>query len=254
MDGQLHRWRLGFRQSSFRHITRVPQHLAPYAWARPLLGWHAVVPLAFRRPVSHQTQKPPSKFLPAGPGIRQGASWRRVSFATRMRSSTRAWRRCRSSRSARWRCGPAMCGVGEEPGDVQAVGVGGAQLRAGVWAFFAQDQPGARRPAGRVDQPGGLGHPRPVAGLDLGAGLRGARRAGLVGRRPRRLRQQRQGRRGVEVGEAGAHGNSTPHAARWAAKPWVAPRRRCAPTPVCGRARRAGAPTRGPGPGRRRAP
>ena len=41
-------WRLGFRQSSFRHITRAPQRLAPYAWARPLLSWHAIVPCTFR--------------------------------------------------------------------------------------------------------------------------------------------------------------------------------------------------------------
>jgi len=27
-------WRLGFRQSSFRHIARISRHTAPYAWAR----------------------------------------------------------------------------------------------------------------------------------------------------------------------------------------------------------------------------
>jgi hypothetical protein len=43
-------WRLGFRQSSFRHITRVPQHLAPHAWARPLLSWHALVPFHLSAP------------------------------------------------------------------------------------------------------------------------------------------------------------------------------------------------------------
>ena len=69
-------WRLGFRQSSFRHITRVPQRPAPYAWTRPLISWQALVPLTFRRQVSHQTQKPPSKFLPTELGIRQRASWR----------------------------------------------------------------------------------------------------------------------------------------------------------------------------------
>ena len=30
-------WRLGFGQSSSRHIPRVPQRPAPDAWARPLL-------------------------------------------------------------------------------------------------------------------------------------------------------------------------------------------------------------------------
>jgi hypothetical protein len=68
--------RLGFRQSSFRHITRVPQRPAPYAWARPLLSWQATVPFAFRLQVSHQTQEPPSESLPAAPGIPRGASWR----------------------------------------------------------------------------------------------------------------------------------------------------------------------------------
>ena len=69
-------WRLGFRQSSFRHITRVPQRPVPYAWARPPVSWHALVPFTFRIQVSHQTQEPPSEFLPAEPGIQQGASWR----------------------------------------------------------------------------------------------------------------------------------------------------------------------------------
>ena len=29
VDGGLHHWRLGFRQFSFHHIPRVPQHLTP---------------------------------------------------------------------------------------------------------------------------------------------------------------------------------------------------------------------------------
>jgi hypothetical protein len=62
-------WRLGFRQSSFRHITRVPQYPVPNAWTRLLLSWQATVPVTLRIKVSHQTQKPPSKFLPAGLGI-----------------------------------------------------------------------------------------------------------------------------------------------------------------------------------------
>jgi hypothetical protein len=70
-------WRLGFRQSSlFHHITRVPQRVAPYAWTRPLIGCHAAFPFVFRLQVRHQTQEPPSEFLPAPLGIRQGASWR----------------------------------------------------------------------------------------------------------------------------------------------------------------------------------
>ena len=40
--------RLGFRQSSFRHITRISRRAAPYASARPPVSWHAIVPFAFR--------------------------------------------------------------------------------------------------------------------------------------------------------------------------------------------------------------
>jgi hypothetical protein len=69
-------WRSGFRQSSFSPITRVPQRAAPYAWARPSLSWHAIVPFPFRVQVSHQTQEPPFESLPAEPGIQQGASRR----------------------------------------------------------------------------------------------------------------------------------------------------------------------------------
>jgi hypothetical protein len=69
--------------------------------------------------------------------------------------------------------GPAAAGVGEEPGDAHSVGVGGAQLGAGVEAFFAQDQPSPGRPPAQRDQAGGLGDPGPVTGLDLGAGLGG---------------------------------------------------------------------------------
>jgi len=36
--------RFGFGQSSSRHIPRVPQRIAPNAWARPLLSWHALAP------------------------------------------------------------------------------------------------------------------------------------------------------------------------------------------------------------------
>ena len=91
-------WRLGFRQSSFRHITRVPQRPAPYAWTRPLISWQALVPLTFRRQVSHQTQKPPSKFLPTELGIRQRASWRTRSHR---RTTGRPWRAAAGGRRQR---------------------------------------------------------------------------------------------------------------------------------------------------------
>ena len=52
-------WRLGFRQSSFSHIARVPSARRPYASARPLVSWHALVPFTFQIQVSHQTQEYP---------------------------------------------------------------------------------------------------------------------------------------------------------------------------------------------------
>src|SRR6266511_404314 len=55
----------------------------PYAWARPPLSWHALVPFTFRIQVSHQTQEPPSEFLPAAPWIQQGASRRSAHAADR---------------------------------------------------------------------------------------------------------------------------------------------------------------------------
>src|SRR5664279_1566238 len=60
-------WRLDFRQSSFRHITRVPQRLAPYAWARTLVHWHAVFSLPLSSP-----DKPldPEMFLQSLPAQR----------------------------------------------------------------------------------------------------------------------------------------------------------------------------------------
>src|ERR1700733_9723993 len=37
-------WRLGFRQSGFRHITRISRRAAPDTWARPPVSWHAIFP------------------------------------------------------------------------------------------------------------------------------------------------------------------------------------------------------------------
>jgi len=70
-------WRLGFRQSSFRHIARIPRHAAPYAWARLPVSWHAVFPGSpFRGRVSHQIQRHLLSSLPAARAIQQCASWR----------------------------------------------------------------------------------------------------------------------------------------------------------------------------------
>src|SRR5260370_26458934 len=40
----------GSGNPAFSHITRVPQRAVPYAWARPLLSWHAIVPFRFSLP------------------------------------------------------------------------------------------------------------------------------------------------------------------------------------------------------------
>ena len=37
-------WRLGFRQSGFRHITRISRCATPDAWTWPPVSWHAIFP------------------------------------------------------------------------------------------------------------------------------------------------------------------------------------------------------------------
>ncbi len=70
-------WRLGLRQSSFRHITRIPRRAAPYAWTRPPVSWHAIFPFSpFGSWVSHQIQRPLLPSLPATRAIQQCTSWR----------------------------------------------------------------------------------------------------------------------------------------------------------------------------------
>ncbi len=88
----LHRWRLDFRQSSFRHITRAPRPLVPYAWAREPVQWHAIAPFVFRVQVSHWTQGYHLHSLPTPWGICQGASWR-SERALHRRSSDPRWPR-----------------------------------------------------------------------------------------------------------------------------------------------------------------
>ena len=73
---------------------------------------------------------------------------------------------------------PAGGGVGGERGDPPPVGVGDPQLRAGVRALLADDDPHPGRPAGQVEQAGQLGDHRALADLS-----RRRRRR----RRPRRL-------------------------------------------------------------------
>src|SRR3954447_16306605 len=67
-------------------IQLSPYHAGPPDTSSQTTGpgrrvfWHALVPFTFRIQVSHSTQEPPSKSLPAEPGIQQGAS-RRTGFA-----------------------------------------------------------------------------------------------------------------------------------------------------------------------------
>ena len=69
-------WRLGFRQSSFNHIARAFPAPRPYALARPLVSWHAIVPFTFRILSKPSGPGISSESLPAEPGIQQGASRR----------------------------------------------------------------------------------------------------------------------------------------------------------------------------------
>ena len=64
-------------------------------------------------------------------------------------------------------------GVGGERGDPVPVGVGDAQLRAGVGPFLAHDHPHPGRPRGQVQQPGDVGDPRAVADLAVAVVGRG---------------------------------------------------------------------------------
>src|SRR5699024_1518860 len=72
-------------------------------------------------------------------------------------------------------------------GQTVALAVGDTQLRSGVRALFAHDQPHPLGPAGQVDHVGDLADPGPLAGLAVG----------VVGRRPRRGRDAVDG--GVEL-------------------------------------------------------
>ena len=64
-------WRIGFRQSSFRHITRVPLHPAPIRLRTVAVFLAGCRSLHLWVQVSHQTQEPPSKSLPTHRGYHQ---------------------------------------------------------------------------------------------------------------------------------------------------------------------------------------
>jgi hypothetical protein len=69
-------WKLGFRQSSFRHITRVPQRPTFDAFAMPAAFLACCCPLHLSDPGKPSDPEIILQFLPAEPGICQGASWR----------------------------------------------------------------------------------------------------------------------------------------------------------------------------------
>jgi hypothetical protein len=99
--------------------------------------------------------------------------------------------------------GTAGWGVGEESGQAQAIVVSDAQLRAGVGAFFTQDQPGSLRPGGQVDQPGQLGDPGTLSGFDLGVRFPGSGFPRMVGRSLGGLGEQIHGGVDLEMTQVG---------------------------------------------------
>ncbi len=88
-----------------------------------------------------------------------------VCLAQRMRSSARARRRCRNSRSSS--CPRRLLVAKAVTRSLSPVG--DRQLRPWMRTFSAGDDSHARRPAGQVQQPGELGDPGPVADLIVGS-------------------------------------------------------------------------------------
>ncbi len=97
-----------------------------------------------------------------------------VSLASRIRSSQRARRRWRSSRSASW---PRVVLVANAVIRWPSTSVI-RELGAGMGAFFADDDPHPGRPAGQVEQSGEFGDPGAVAGLPVGVVGRGPHAVG----------------------------------------------------------------------------
>src|SRR4051812_14941207 len=76
---RFHHWRLGFRQFSFRPITRVLQDHVFSVFQHLLLLEHAVFPSGFRLQVNPMTQKRPSEFLLTESGIQHQVPRRTLS-------------------------------------------------------------------------------------------------------------------------------------------------------------------------------
>ena len=58
-------WRLGLRQSSFRHITRIPRRAALDAWTRPPVSWACYFPLFTFRILGQPSDPETSPLVPA---------------------------------------------------------------------------------------------------------------------------------------------------------------------------------------------
>ena len=149
---------------------------------------------------------------------RDGNRPKPVSLPQRMRSSTRAWPRWRASRN--WIEPLPGRGVGGEHLVAHAFdGVEQGQLRAGVRAFAADDEPGAGRVAVVGDQAGQF--------ADLGAGAGFA--VGVEGGNPvagRCLAVRMACRTGSVIATPTENRASTPCSRRvrmWASRPWVQP-------------------------------
>ena len=188
-------------------------------------------------------------------GRRGRAALRRpVSFAALIRSSTRAWRRWRSSRSGSWWPGP--------PGVVL---VRNPVIRRPSASVIRSCAPGWGRSLRRINRvPGGQDdmstHPvasatqGAVAELDLHAVLN-AGFAGLLRRGPRRRWQHGEGGGDVEVTQRRPHRELDPRAGRGARRtPCSHRRRRCAPAPLPDRRHRAAQRVAGSAPAPRPAP
>jgi hypothetical protein len=83
-----HHWGLGFRQYSFRLITRALRDGTVNAFGCLPLFWHALFPSGFRLQVNQMAQKRPSEFLLAAPGIQRRVPRRTISLHCALNAST----------------------------------------------------------------------------------------------------------------------------------------------------------------------
>ena len=96
-------WRLGFRQSSFRRIARIPRRAAPDTRARPPVSWHAAVPArlsATGQPSDPQTPPPVHARYASDTAVRHVAQSRQHCATLRSRPQRQAAKRVRTPRSA----------------------------------------------------------------------------------------------------------------------------------------------------------